>query len=162
MDANIVITGAAGQGIQTIGYIIAKTASKSGYNIFSWQEYESRIRGGSNSYRIRVSDDIVNAPLTRADIFLPLDKNSRAKYLPLLKEDGIIVDEEEIGERIIPVPFVKIAQEKIGSKLFANTVAVGALTAVMGLDPESLDRVISNEFARKGEEIVKNNLKAAA
>lgn len=162
MDANIVITGAAGQGIQTIGYIIAKTASKSGYNVFSWQEYESRIRGGSNSYRIRVSDDIVNTPLVRADIFLPLDKNSRAKYHSLLKEDGIMVDEEGIGERIITVPFVKIAQEKFGSKLFANTVAAGALTAVMGLDLEPLNRVISSEFARKGEEIVKKNLRAAA
>ncbi len=162
MDANIVIAGAAGQGIQTIGYIIAKTASKSGYNVFSWQEYESRIRGGSNSFRIRVSDGIVNTPLARADIFLPLDKNSRSKYLSLLKEDGIMVDEEETGEWVVTVPFGSIAQEKLGSKLFINTVAAGALAAVMGLDLEPLNRVISSEFARKGAEIVKNNLRAVA
>ncbi|KAF5411534.1 MAG: 2-oxoglutarate synthase subunit KorA [Candidatus Methanogasteraceae archaeon] len=162
MDANIVISGAAGQGIQTIGYIIAKTASKSGYNVFSWQEYESRIRGGSNSFRIRVSDGIVNTPLARADIFLPLDKNSRSKYLSLLKEDGIMVDEEETGEWVVTVPFGSIAQEKLGSKLFINTVAAGALAAVMGLDLEPLNRVISSEFARKGAEIVKNNLRAVA
>ena len=60
IDINIIISGSAGQGIQTIGYILAKTASKSGYNVFSWQEYESRIRGGLSSYRIRISDYPIN------------------------------------------------------------------------------------------------------
>ncbi len=161
IDLNIVVSGAAGQGIQTIGYIIAKTASEAGYYVFSWQEYESRIRGGSNSYRIRVSDIGVNAPLVKADILLALDKKSKAKYRPLLKEDGILVDEQETGERVITVPFVSIAQEKLENKLFANTVAVGALAAVLGIELDSLEEVIADEFSAKGEEIVSTNLAAA-
>ncbi len=162
IDINVVVSGAAGQGIQTIGYIIAKTGSEAGYNVFSWQEYESRIRGGSNSYRIRVSEDLVNAPLVKADIFIALDEKSKAKYRPLLKEGGILVDEQETGERIITVPFVDIAQREFGDKLFANTVAAGALTAVLGIALESLKEVISEEFSGKGEEIVSKNLSAAA
>ena len=162
IDINIVVSGAAGQGIQTIGYIIAKTASEAGYYVFSWQEYESRIRGGSNSYRIRVSDGSVNGPLVSADVFLPLDKTSKAKYRPLLKETGIMIDEHETGDRVITVPFVSIAKTKFGNKLFANTVASGALAAVLGLEPESLNDVITAEFTGKGDEIIRTNLAAAA
>lgn len=161
-DINIIISGSAGQGIQTVGYILAKTASKTGYNVFSWQEYESRIRGGSNSYRIRISDYPINAPFVKADILLSLDYKSKEKYLPLLKEDGIILDEHQTGKRIINVPFVGIAQQTFHNKLFANIVAVGALGAVIGIDPDSLNKVISGQFSRKGEEIVSKNIAAAA
>ncbi|MBL7074182.1 2-oxoacid:acceptor oxidoreductase subunit alpha [candidate division KSB1 bacterium] len=162
IDISTIVSGAAGQGIHTIGYMLAKTASEAGYHVFSWQEYESRIRGGSNSYRIRISDKPVNAPLGKADIFMSLDRESKAKHLPLLKTDGILVDEEERGERVITVPFSAIAQRDFGNKLFANTVAVGALTAVLGIELASLKKVISHEFAGKGGEIVSKNLSAAA
>jgi len=161
IDINIVVSGAAGQGIQTIGYILAKTVSEAGYNVFSWQEYESRIRGGSNSYRLRVSENPVNAPLVKADIFMPLDKESKTKYRPLLKEHGILIDDQEMGGRIITVPFVDIAKKEFGNKLFANTVAVGALTAVLGIKVESLKKVIFDEFSGKDEEIVSKNISAA-
>lgn len=162
IDINIIISGSAGQGIQTIGYILAKTASKSGYNVFSWQEYESRIRGGLSSYRIRISDYPINAPFVKADILLSLDKKSNEKYLPLLKEDGIILDEHQTGKRIINIPFTGIAQQTFLNKLFTNVVAVGALSAVIGIDPDSLNEVISSQFSRKGEEIVSKNIAAAA
>ena len=58
IDINIVVSGAAGQGVQTVGTVLAKTAHRAGYCVFSWQEYESRIRGGSNSYRIRISEEV--------------------------------------------------------------------------------------------------------
>jgi 2-oxoglutarate ferredoxin oxidoreductase subunit alpha len=162
VDLNIVVSGAAGQGIQTIGSILARTASEAGYAVFSWQEYESRIRGGSNSFRIRVSDTPANAPRVEADIFLALDAKSKAKYRALLKPQGILVDEQETGENVITIPFVRMAEAEFGNKLFANTVAAGALTAVLGLELGSLSAVIADEFAGKGEEIVAKNQAAAA
>jgi 2-oxoglutarate ferredoxin oxidoreductase subunit alpha len=161
IDKSIIISGSAGQGIQTVGYILAKTASKAGYNVFSWQEYESRIRGGLSSYQIRISDYPINAPLVKVDIFLSLDNKSNEKYLPLLKEDGIILDEYQTGKKIINIPFVGIAQQTFQDKLFANVVAVGALSAVIGINPDSLNKVISSQFSRKGEEIVSKNIAAA-
>ncbi len=162
IDINIVVSGAAGQGIQTIGYIIAKTASEAGYYVFSWQEYESRIRGGSNSYRIRISDEPINGPLVRADILLSLDKQSKAKYRSLLKEAGIMIDEQETRDQVITVPFVNIAKTEFGDKLFANTVAAGALTAVLGIELDSLNDVITDEFSGKSNEIVRTNIAAAS
>jgi 2-oxoglutarate ferredoxin oxidoreductase subunit alpha len=160
-DINVLISGAAGQGIQTVGTVLARTASRAGYNVFSWQEYESRIRGGSNSYRIRISGEPSNAPLSRADVFVPLDRKSKAKYLPFLKEGGILIDEEEAGEKIINIPFTRISQEKFGNKLFANTVAIGSLAAVLGIDLAFLKEVLTEEFSGKTKEILSGNLTAA-
>jgi 2-oxoglutarate ferredoxin oxidoreductase subunit alpha len=162
VDLTIVIAGAAGQGVQTIGYVLAKTAAGAGYNVFAWQEYESRVRGGCNSYRIRVSDTPANSPLILADILVALNAESKRKYRPLLKTEGILIDEQENGERVITVPFEQIAMEDFGKKLFANTVAAGALAAVLGLELEALTEVIADEFAGKSDEIVDTNRAAAA
>ena len=42
-DLNVVITGAAGEGVQTVGEILSQTLAAQGYAVFTWKEYESRI-----------------------------------------------------------------------------------------------------------------------
>ena len=64
-DINVVIAGAAGEGVQTIGDMLANVAAVQGYPVFSWKEYESRIKGGSNSYSIRIGEKPINAPLMK-------------------------------------------------------------------------------------------------
>jgi len=54
-DISIVLCGEAGQGIETIEDILTKILKDSRYNIFAVKEYMSRVRGGSNSTEIRVS-----------------------------------------------------------------------------------------------------------
>jgi 2-oxoglutarate ferredoxin oxidoreductase subunit alpha len=44
---NILIGGEAGQGLVTIGQILAKSLVRSGYSIVVTQSYQSRIRGGT-------------------------------------------------------------------------------------------------------------------
>ena len=43
---SIVVGGEAGQGIQTIEYLLTKLLKMEGYHIFATKEYMSRIRGG--------------------------------------------------------------------------------------------------------------------
>ncbi|MFH1228255.1 MAG: 2-oxoacid:acceptor oxidoreductase family protein [Planctomycetota bacterium] len=45
----IKIGGEAGQGLQSVEYILAKTFCSAGYHIFTIQDYESRVRGGHSS-----------------------------------------------------------------------------------------------------------------
>lgn len=42
-DCNVVIAGAAGEGVQTVGDVLADTIAALGYGVFTWQEYESRV-----------------------------------------------------------------------------------------------------------------------
>jgi len=45
---NVMAGGEAGQGMQSVGMILAKTMARGGLHIFADQDYESRVRGGSN------------------------------------------------------------------------------------------------------------------
>ena len=160
-DLNVVIAGAAGEGIQTVGEILAKVVSAQGYGVFSWKEYESRIRGGQNSYRIRISPEPRNAPLSEADILLALNEGAVNKYEGLLNEGGTLLAAEPYRKDMIVIDFVTIAQEVAGSKIYSNTAALGALMAVLGVELKALNQVMAKAFADKSEDILENNYRVA-
>lgn len=160
-DLNVVIAGAAGEGIQTVGEILAEVISAQGYAVFSWKEYESRIRGGHNTYRIRIGEEPRNAPLSEADVLLALNEGAVNKYVGLLKEGGTLLAERQYRERMIAIDFSKIAQETAESKIYSNTAAVGALTAVLGIELDALNNVLKKTFADKSEDILENNIRVA-
>ena len=76
MDYTIKIGGEAGQGIQTIGDALGHVFDRAGLHVFTDQDYESRIRGGHNFYRIRLADRHVMAPREKVDILVALDRGS--------------------------------------------------------------------------------------
>ena len=161
-DLNVVIAGAAGEGVQTIGAVLGDSVSAQGYAVFSWQEFESRIRGGQNSYSLRISEEVINAPLVEADILLALNEGAAEKYGPLLKKDGVLLAEKKRPvERMITIPFTDIAVKEFGSKIYANTIAVGALVGTLGMEMDTLNQVLAHQFAAKSNEVVRTNQAAA-
>jgi len=50
---NLLIGGEAGGGLVTMGQILAKSLVREGYSILVTQDYQSRIRGGHNTFGIR-------------------------------------------------------------------------------------------------------------
>jgi 2-oxoglutarate ferredoxin oxidoreductase subunit alpha len=160
-DINVVIAGAAGEGIQTIGAIVSQTVLAQGYAVFTWQEYESRIRGGQNSYSIRISDEPHNAPLREADVLLALNAGAVEKYSSITKKNGILISGESSEDPSIRIPFSKVAKDELGKKIYANTVAAGALIGALGIDLEALKKVVEKRFKKKGDEILKKNISAA-
>ena len=46
-EVSIVLSGAAGQGIQAVEHILTRVAKGSGFHIFATKEYMSRVRGGN-------------------------------------------------------------------------------------------------------------------
>ncbi len=160
-DLNVVIAGAAGEGVQTVGEVLVETILGHGYAVFAWQEFESRIRGGQNSYTIRISEKPANAPVMGADILLALNDGAADKYGPLIQKDGILIAEKKIRDRMIPIAFSDIAEKELGNRIYINTMAIGALAAAIGMNPEILYKVLSQKFAKKGEPVVATNRIAA-
>mgnify|MGYP005850069613 CR=1 FL=1 len=62
VDLNILIGGEAGQGVQSVGAVLARTAVRGGYEVFADQDIESRIRGGHSFSRVRISEKPLEAP----------------------------------------------------------------------------------------------------
>ena len=161
-DISIVLGGEAGQGIQTIEFILARVLKRSGYHIFSTKEYMSRIRGGSNSILIRVSSQQVSAPVDRIDILVPLDHKALIRLESRINPETVIVGDITAlsPERdMIDVPLQRIAEE-VGDGIYANTVAAGLLSGILEADTAVMIDYTKEFFSRKSIDIVNHNITA--
>lgn len=166
MDYTIKIGGAAGQGLQTVGESLSKVFSRSGFHLFSYQDYESRVRGGHNFFQIRFADRRVLAPRTPVDILIALDNESIPLHGKELSDAGsAIYDSEGLKRtyddaRFVDVPFKRIAREAGGSDIVANTVASAAVLGMLGMEVSMLEGVLEDTLTRHPETI-DANIKAA-
>jgi len=167
VDFNIMAGGEAGQGVQSVGMILAKTMARRGLYIFADQDYESRVRGGHNFFRIRVSDSRVLALSEKLDILVALNNESIDLHTGELNDDGIIIyDGEQTkvevkGNKYFNVPLVRLAEDTVQNKLMSNTVAAGAVVGLTDCDFDLLATVLKQEFARHGEKVTEENVAAA-
>lgn len=167
MDYSIKIGGEAGQGIQTIGGTLAKAFSRSGYHVFTHQDYESRIRGGHNFFQIRFSENPLTASRDRVDILVALDKESIVCHENELTETGLIIYDSSIlkqkheKKHFLDIPFINLAIEHGGSKIMGNTAAVGAVLGMLGLNTRILEAIITDAFKKKGDEVIQGNIRTA-
>jgi 2-oxoglutarate ferredoxin oxidoreductase subunit alpha len=163
-DVSIVLCGEAGQGIKTIELILVHVLKNSGYNVFSTKEYMSRIRGGSNSTLIRVSDKNIKSMKTKIDILIPLTSKAIDHVADRLTEDTIILGDKDLlkgtKHEVLDIPFLKTAKD-IGSTIYGNIVACGAVLALFNSNLDLLNEYVTHKFEKKGKEIVSNNIIAA-
>src|SRR3990170_2249596 len=87
----IKIGGAAGQGIKYSGLILAKLATRLGYNIYNYVEYPSLIRGGHNVVQVSISKEPVFAPSQNPDFLIALNSDAIEKHQDELSEDSYII-----------------------------------------------------------------------
>jgi 2-oxoglutarate ferredoxin oxidoreductase subunit alpha len=167
MDISITIGGEAGQGLQTIGAVLGKVLSRSGFHVFTSQDYMSRIRGGHNFYQIRFSDKEVTALRDSVDILVALDENTIEIHKERVKDEGFIIyDADSIKKsfdepQFLHIPFEKIAVDSGGSKIMANTVATAAVLGMLKLDLSVFDNILKSKLQKKGDEIVDKNIETA-
>jgi 2-oxoglutarate/2-oxoacid ferredoxin oxidoreductase subunit alpha len=167
IDLNFLAGGEAGQGIQSVGLIFARTMAYGGYQIFADQDYESRIRGGHNFFRVRVNENEISALSEDLDAIIALNRETIDLHQDELKPGGIIIHDGEQTKYSssstvnLDVPLNRLAMETAGNKLMTNTVAVGAVVGLTQLDFSFLEKVLKKEFTAAGNEILVNNIKAA-
>ncbi len=174
IDVTVTIGGEAGQGIQTVGDIVARVCHRAGLYLMAVNDFESRIRGGHSFMQIRISDRPVSAPRRRIDLLIALNQDTCDLHEEEMADTGQILvdadpDEEKDDDaaassgksgRIDPIPvaFTGMAREA-GDKIMANTVAAGACLALLGAPFSLLEQVLRDRFSEK-EKIVENNIAA--
>jgi 2-oxoglutarate/2-oxoacid ferredoxin oxidoreductase subunit alpha len=164
------IGGEAGYGIMTTGFIFGKSFVRSGLFVFDTNEYPSLIRGGHNTYTVRVSEEPVFSHAKDIDILVALTDAAIEKNGKEVKRGGFIIYDEGYVEikdelkdvQLIPVPLTQIALEKSGEKIMRNNVALGASFALIDANPEVLYEMIKETFGgKKGQEIAEKNASVA-
>src|SRR5512137_2583078 len=91
IDLNIVIGGAAGQGVHTITGLLARIMVRHGCRVLYVQDYESRIRGGHLFNRIRVSDQPLASSREGIDLLVALNQETIFRHQDELSPAGVII-----------------------------------------------------------------------
>jgi len=164
-ELDLIVAGQAGQGLQVISRTLARMLVRAGYHVFVSQDVMSRIRGGHNFARVRVSTAPVAADGDKAQILVALDPALVARHVPDLTDDAVVVTEAtgDLPENlnVVRLPLAELAREHGKDPVMVNAVAVGASLALVGLDPAGLEEMFRSQFAGKGEDVVKRNVAAA-
>ncbi|MBN2478324.1 2-oxoacid:acceptor oxidoreductase subunit alpha [Candidatus Micrarchaeota archaeon] len=164
------IGGQAGQGANLTGRSMGKVFTRGGYHVVGYPEYPSLIRGGHNVYQVIVGQKKVNSPVQKCDLVIALNKDAIFYHKDSINENGGIIYDSSIDLtqfklrkdiKLYPVPYMELVKKAGGTARMENTVAMGATLALCGYPLEKLNGVLSDEFARKGEEIIKQNIAVA-
>ena len=162
IDISIKIGGEAGQGIQTVGQLLALACQQAGMYVMAVNDFESRIRGGHSFFQVRISDRPVQAPDHRIHLLVALDEKTIQAHAAELVPGGIILMETEAGlnKDVVPIPFIELAKQA-GARITSNTVAAGACLALLGAPFNIMKRILSEQFGQKSRDILEKNIKAA-
>ena len=157
MDLNLVVAGEAGQGLQTLNEIMSKAFFRMGFSVFGSKDYMSRIRGGHNFMQIRIADKEINSPREDINILLALNKESKEIHQDKVGSEGIILQEEEDGDDSSNTIFLAASEmAKEVNPRAVNTVFLGAVWKLLGLELDELEQVIKKRFT--DSEIQEDNL----
>ncbi|HTC20784.1 MAG TPA: 2-oxoacid:acceptor oxidoreductase family protein, partial [bacterium] len=161
------IGGAAGDGGASTGDNLALTSARQGLFVYVYTSYQSLIRGGHSWIRLRISSKNVTNVGDQVGAMIALNQDSMDRHLQELKSGGICVyngDKVKAGKapegvQLCPLPVFELAG-KDALPIMQNTVALGALTGLLGLEFESLSSVFEHTFKKKPQ-VVKANIEAS-
>ena len=159
------LSGSGGQGLMTVGLLLAKAAVKDGINVTQTKSYGPESRGGASRTDVILSNDTIYYPeATQFDILMALTQEALDKYIDHMKKNAILVADSgfvknipRIEAKIYHLPFTEETENKLGTALSANIVALSFLVRKTAIVSEKSLKEVVSQFKPKFAEM---NLKA--
>lgn len=161
------LSGEGGQGLVLAGKILAEAAAiYEDHNATQSQSYGPEARGGASKSEVIISDGEIDYPKAEnLDLLLALTQEALDKYVGDLREGGfLLVDEEAVRRipegkwKVLTIPLVQLARDKVGKAIVANIVALGVIVRLIKVvGDESAEQAILARVPKGTEEL---NLKA--
>ena len=162
---NIKMAGFGGQGVLSMGVILARAACNAGKFVSWYPSYGPEQRGGTANCAVVVSGRPIGSPVIHeADVLVAMNRPSLEKFAGEVKPGGLLLYNAAIGEfpapagvRVLAVPAQELATAG-GSPRAANTAMIGVLAALggLGLSDEDYRGAIATNFAGK-ENVIRQN-----
>ena len=135
MYERIIFAGSGGQGVMTLGKVVARAAMLTDLNCTYLPSYGTEVRGGTANCTVVISDDEIFSPVVEsADVLFAMNEPSYKRFAPRLKPDGLLVintsmaEPDQTNDRTVTIPATDIANE-LGDVRVANVVLLGAYNA---------------------------------
>ena len=154
-NLNIVIGGEAGLGLATIGQALSRSLVCCGFHLHVSQTYESRIRGGHNTFALRTGSKPTYAPLDSIDLLIALDRPSIPIHEKQLLPSACLISDESLdkfNERHLRIPTATL-----GKKLYVNTIMLGVAGALLNLEQSVLIDSVTDQLNKLSDEILQEN-----
>ncbi len=161
--------GESGEGVKSTGELLTQVAARAGFEVLTFQTYPAEIKGGHSIYQVRLSSEQLYTEGDRLDVLLAFNQEGYDKSYEELSADGLLLFDEgnvtdfhypQQGKRHVALPLTRLAKEELKFELGKNVVGVGMLSGLFGFDVEPINRLITEKFTRKGEDVVAKNKKA--
>ena len=167
-DFALAIGGEAGQGIATPGDILARIIVRRGLHLVTYNAYQSIVRGGHIFLTMRISDDEIQNHGDKLDLLMCLNQDTMDRHQRLMgpgtrivyNSDTIEPGTEHKGADLCGLPVAELT-ENSRNRLVQNTVGMGAIASLMGIDFSVLEESLTQRFQRRGQDMVDENVKVA-
>ncbi len=168
MEKKIIISGFGGQGIMSMGQILAASGMAEGKEVSWLPSYGPEMRGGSANCSVIISDQPIGAPnVTKADSLIVMNEPSLEKFEENLVEGGnLYINSSLIGLKpkrddinVYYIAVNELANEVSPKSL--NMVMLGAFQKIENLiDEDNLWQGFRQVYDQKAEKIIEINKKA--
>src|ERR1700680_1185105 len=166
-DVTIGIGGAAGDGIDKSSETLAKTAARSGLYAYGFNSYQSVIRGGHIWLRLRLAENKVCSQGDHLNALIALNQDSIERHAPEVESGGAILfnaDKLKVNIPIrdnvltVPLPVAQLCKPFPPlAPVMQNTVALGALVFLLGMEFDITATVLADTFKHKGQGVADSN-----
>jgi 2-oxoglutarate/2-oxoacid ferredoxin oxidoreductase subunit alpha len=171
-SVEVMFGGQAGDGSLTTGDLIAGIFKRMGLEVYTYKDFPSRIRGGHTNYVIRAGERRDYGMADSVDALVAFDLEAVQAHIEEMRPGGFIVF-DNTSESIpgdlrredlnwYEIPLARLAKEDVGLELVRNTISLGVLAALIGMDPEIVRADVRGVYARKGDKVVDLNMRAIA
>ena len=170
-DISVMIAGKAGDGVLFTGNVLAKILKRQGWEIVTYRNFPSNIRGEATDYTIRASLKKIYGSADEIDVLMAFDCDAIFEHIGAVAEEGVVLCEgqeltrlkprEKTGRIFHAFPMRNLARERFGNEIFKNMILLGGLCYILDLDFRIITQIITDTFLKKkGTDVVAKNIQA--
>ena len=170
MKTEIIISGFGGQGVLSMGKILAYSGLMEDKEITWMPAYGPEQRGGTANVTVIVSDERISSPiLSKYDVAIVLNQPSLDKFMPRVKKGGILIyDGFGIANaavrddiQIYRIDAMDKAAEMKNTKVFNMIVLGGLLKVCPVVSTEGLNKALYKSLPERHHKLIPLNMEAA-
>jgi 2-oxoglutarate ferredoxin oxidoreductase subunit gamma len=136
MLVETIFSGFGGQGVLSMGKLLAYAAMKEGKEVSWMPSYGPEMRGGTANCMVNISDEPISSPVVNEyDVVVALNQPSLKRFEPRVKKGGILIWESSTIKEgptrkditVIPLPALDKATNDLKNVKVMNMLVLGAL-----------------------------------
>ena len=167
VDLTIRIAGENGEGVLTVGDVLAEALARLGLDIYTFKNLPAEIKGGASMTQVRVQDIEVRSPGDALDILMVWNQENYDIHVgevrptgAVIYDPGLCTADESLDLIQIGVPLHQITKEIIKVMKSKNVLAFGVLTSCLGIPFETGRQMVTESRWGRQKEFLESNINA--